>query len=159
MKLKKLIVLEISLLIVIFISLAAYIENSFYLGSPETAKIGLYNEREFARGNVTVVPGEIGIVRFSYSIYEPTILVLELAFRSVEKPGYLMVRCNNRPLQPFWVSPANSTIILNVMSVSGAEWVEPLSSMFGLNDIVFESDAINGFEGLIDYRIKLRGTR
>jgi hypothetical protein len=159
LKLKNLVILEITALIILLISVFAYIEVTTYLGSSQNAEIGLYIEKVYAKGNVTVLPGETAIARFTFLSYEPTILVLELTFRSVDEPGYLLVRCNNRLLHPIIVSQANSTVSLNAVSVSGAEWVEPLSAMFGFNEVTFEAGSEKGFEGVVEYQIKLRGTR
>jgi len=159
LKLRKIVVLEITAIILVLISILAFIEVTSYLGATQNARIGLYNEREYARGNVTVLPGETSLVQFTFLSYEPTILVVELTFRSVDVPGYLVVRCNNKLLNPVLVSQANSAVSLNAISVSGAEWVEPLSAMFGYNEVTFEAGLENGFEGVIEYQIKLRGTR
>ena len=159
MKLRKIVVLEITVIILVLISILAFIEVTSYLGSSQNAKIGLYNEREYAKGNVTVFPGETAIVQFTYLSYEPTILVLDLTFKSVDKPGYLVIRCNNRMLHPILANQENSSVSLNAVSVSGAEWVEPLSAMFGFNEVTFETGLENGFEGVVDYRVNLRGTR
>ena len=159
MKLRKIVVLEITVIILVLISILAFIEVTSYLGSSQNARIGLYNEREYAKGNVTVLPGETAIVQFTYLSYEPTILVLDLTFKSVDKPGCLIIRCNNRLLNPIFVNQENPNVRLNAVSVSGAEWVEPLSAMFGFNEVTFEAGLENGFEGVIEYQIKLRGTR
>lgn len=160
MKLKKLIAAEITTVALVFILLVILVDFTSYLGSSnQNDRIGLYAEKEYAAGNITVVSGEIAFVRFNYSSYEPAILVLELTFQSWESTGYLDIRCNNRAIRPIFASPENPIIRLNVVSTSGAEWVEPLSSMFGLNEVTFESGLENGFIGLLSYKIKLRGSR
>lgn len=159
MKLRKLILVEVTLVTAVVISLVALIEVTSYLSSSQNDSVGLYIEKEFAEGNVSVVPRETAIVRFNYTSYEPAILVLELTFRSWESPGYLIVRCNNKQLRPILADPAKPNITLHVVSVSGVEWVEPMSSMFGMNEVTFQSAVENGFEGNLGYRIKLRGSR
>jgi hypothetical protein len=160
LKLKKLIAVEAAGVALVLILLVILVDFTSYLGSSnQKDRISLYVEKEYAEGNITVVPGRIAFVRFNYSSYEPAILVLELVFQSWESTGYLNIRCNNRAIGPIFASPENSTVRLNVVSTSGAEWVEPLSSMFGLNEVTFESGLENGFIGILSYKIKLRGSR
>ena len=159
MKLKRLLILEITIAIVLLISLFAFIEIRSYLGISQSINIGLYNEREYAEGNAKALPGETTKVQFPYLSYEPAILIIELSFHSVEKPGYLTVLCNYKLLESMFVNQENSSVRLYAMSVSGAGWVETLSSMTGLNEVHFDSGLENGFEGTINYKIKLRGTR
>ena len=160
LKLKKLLVVEITAVALVLVLLVILLNFTSYLGSSsQKDKIGLYVEKEYAAGNITVVPGEIAFVRFNYSSYEPAILVFKLTFHTWESNGYLNIRCNNKAIKPILANPENPTISLTVISTSGGEWVEPLSSMFGLNEVTFESELENGFEGLLSYQIKLRGSR
>jgi hypothetical protein len=160
LKLNKLIAAEIVVAALALISLVVFVDFTPYLGSSsQNNKIGLYSEKEYAKGNVTVVPGGKTFVQFSYSSYEPAILVLELTFQSWDSSGYVNIRLNNKPIPPIFASPENPIITLYVVSASGAEWVEPLSSMFGLNEVTFESGFADGFKGILGYRIRLRGSR
>ena len=160
MKLKKLIVLETTVVASVLVLLVAIVNFTSYLGtSNSTHEVSLYIEKEYALGNLTIVPGEIKYIWFNYSSYEPTILLLELSFKSWKTPGNLNVRCNNNPIKTIFATPENPNISLVVATTSGSEWVEPQSSMFGLNEVIFESDLENGFEGQVSYQIRLRGAR
>ena len=160
MKLKKLIVIEVAVVALMLVLLVTLVDFMPYLGSSkQNDKVGLYAEKEYAAGNVTIVPGEREYVQFRYSNFEPAILVFELTFQSWKSNGYLNIRCNNKAINPIFASPENPTVILTVVSTSGGEWIESQSSMFGLNEVIFESELENGFEGRLSYQIKLRGSR
>ncbi len=144
----------------VLVMLVALVNLTSYLGaSNSNHEVGLYVEKEYALGSLTIVPGERKYIWFNYSSYEPTILLLELSFKSWKTSGYLDVRCNNNPVRTIFATPENPNISLVVVSTSGSEWIEPQSSMFGLNEVIFESALENGFEGLLSYQIRLRGAR
>lgn len=160
MKLKKLLIVEAIIVVLVLVLLVTFFSGASYLGSSnQIDEISLYAEKEYAAGDISISRGEIKYVWFEYSSYEPVILILELRFKSWNSNGYLHIRCNNKPVKPIFVSPEKPSVNLTVVSCSGAEWVEPLSSMFGLNEVIFESEVENGFEGLFSYQIKLRASR
>jgi len=160
LKLKKLIVVEIVLLVAALLLVIAFVEIAPFLrSSKQKNSIGLYQEKEYARGNATLAVGESSSVRFTYSSYDPAILILDVAFLTWKSPGYLIFRCNNRVFASVFARPENSHLSLTVVSVSGREWVEPPSSMFGVNEIAFESELKNGYEGTFSYKISVRGSR
>lgn len=160
MKLKKLIVVEISVLAVALILVIASMEFAPYLkSSTQKVSIGMYQERESARGNATLTVGETSSVRFIYQSYDPAILIVNIAFVTWKSPGYLILRCNNRIFASVYARPENHSLSFTVISVSGREWVEPPSTMFGVNEIAFESESKDGYEGTLSYIISLRGSR
>ena len=157
---KRLLTVEIMLLVVALLSVVAFVEIAPFLRpSRQSYSIGLYREREYARGNVTLASGQRSSVRFTYTSYDPAILTLDVTFLTWESSGHLVFRCNNRIFASVFASPENPVVSFIVVTFSGREWVEPPSSMFGLNEIAFESELENGYEGMFDYRISVRGSR
>jgi hypothetical protein len=160
LRLKQLIVIEIIILVVALLLVGAFVEIAPFLRpSKQSYSIGLYREREYARGNVTLVIGGRSSVRFTYTSYDPAILTLDVAFLTWESPGYLVFRCNNRIFASVFAQPMSPRLSFIVVTFSGREWVEPPSSMFGVNEIAFESESEGGYEGVFDYRISIRGSR
>ena len=160
MKLRRLIAVEIALLVVAVLAVMVFVEYvPFLRSSKQRSSIGLYQEREYARGNLTMAVGQSSSVRFVYSSYDPAILILDITFLTWESPGFLIIRCNYRICASVSAGPENPFVSFAVVSFSGREWVEPPSSMFGLNEISFESELENGYEGMFSYRISIRGSR
>ena len=160
MRLKKPLIVEITMLVVALLLVVAFVEIAPFLRpSRQAYSIGLYREREYARGNVTLASGQLWSVRFTYTSYDPAILTLEVTFLTWESPGYLVFRCNNRIFATVLASPENHNLSFIVVTFSGREWVEPPSSMFGVNEIGFESQVENGYEGMFSYKISIRGSR
>ena len=160
MRSRRLVVVEITILVATLLLVVAIVEIVPFLNpSKQRDSIGLYQEREYAKGNVTLASGEWSSVRFTYTSYDPAILTLDIAFLTWKSPGYLILRCNNRVFASVLVQPENSSLSFTIISVSGREWIEPPSSMFGVNEITFESDPNNGYEGTFSYRISVRGSR
>jgi len=130
--------------------------------SAQDSAIGLYNEREYGKGNVTLTAGETQrVAQFNYSTYDPAILVLDLAFRSWKSSGNLTMLINGRVFASVFASPESPTVSLRVISFSGTEWVRPPSPdsfVFG-NEISFSSKPENGFAGTFEYEIRIRGSR
>ena len=160
MKLKKLIIVEIAVLVVALVSVLLFVEIAPYLrSSTQENRIGLYEEREFARGSTVLAVGETSTVNFTYPSYDPAILTLDVTFLFWESPGYLTLRCNHRILASVFVKPDNQDLSFVLVSFSGRDWVEPPSSMFGLNEIAFESESKNGYAGTLGYRVSSMGSR
>jgi hypothetical protein len=158
MKMKRLLIVEIMLLVVALLLVVAFVEIAPFLRpSKQSYSIGLYREIEYARGNVTLTSGQRSSIRFTYTSYDPAILTLDISFSTWESSGYLVFRCNNRVFGSVFASPEKPVLSFIVVTFSGREWVEPPSSMFGLNEIAFESDLGNGYAGVLNYRI--RGSR
>ncbi len=163
MKLKKLILAEIVIVAVILIVVLIVIEGIPYLeGSQQTASVSMYQEREYARGNVILARGENASKRFTYSTYDPAILVIELSFQSWQSPGNLTLSCNGKQFASFVATSKKPTMSLSVISVSGQDWVRTYSatasnSTFD-NEITFSSEALRGYEGTFSYRIAVRGS-
>jgi hypothetical protein len=160
LKLKRLIIVEITLLAIALLLVATFVEMAPFLRPSKLSySIGLYREREYARGNVTLAPGQRSSVRFTYTSYDPAILTLDVEFLTWESPGYLVFRCNSRIFATVFASPENSQSSFIVVTFSGREWVEPPSTMFGVNEISFESALENGYGGTFSYRTSIRGSR
>lgn len=160
MKLRKLVFVEIILLVMAMLLILASMEIAPFLKSSKLkSSIGLYQEREYARGNVTLEVGGRSSVRFIYTSYDPAILIVDITFLTWKTTGYLTLRCNNRVFASVFAEPENSQLSVIVVSVSGREWVEPPSSMFGINEITFESESVDGYEGTLIYKISIRGSR
>jgi len=153
-------VVEIVLLVVALLLVVAFVEiTPFLRPSWQRYSIGLYQEKEYAGGKVTLASGQRSSARFTYTSYDPAILKLDITFLTWEASGYLVFRCNNRVFASVFASPENPDLSFIVVTFSGREWVEPPSSMFGINEIAFESEVENGYEGVFDYRISVRGSR
>jgi len=160
LRLKKLIVVEILILVVAMLLVGAFVEIAPFLRPSKLRySIGLYSEREYARGNATLGVGERSSVRFTYTSYDPAILTLDVSFLTWESSGYLVFRCNNRIFASVFASPENPHLSFIVVTFSGREWVEPPSSMFGVNEVAFESELKDGYAGVFNYRISVRGSR
>jgi len=147
--------ISVLVLVTVAVQLSPYLVSSKQDGS-----IGLYNEREYGKGNLTLATGEIGTARFNYTIYDPAILILDLTFQSWQKPGYLTLSINGRKITSIFANPEEAHLNLNVITFSGTEWVKPSSIdafTYG-NELVFQSEAVNGFEGTFGYEIKIRGS-
>lgn len=160
MKLKKLIFVEIAILIVALLLVLVLVGVAPYLrSSKQKNTIALYQEREFARGNTTLEVGETTSVKFTYPSYDPAILILDIEILTLKSPGYLVLRCNSRIFASVFVGSEDSHLSFTGVSFSGRDWVQPPSSMFGLNEIAFESESNNGYAGTFSYKISSRGSR
>jgi hypothetical protein len=165
MKLKKLIIAEIVLVAVILIAAMVVIEGIPYLEASQNSSISMYQEKEYAKGSVTLARGETAQTGFNYSTYDPAILVLELSFQSWQNPGNLTFYCNKKPFASIIATPETSSTSLTVISLSGKDWVQtsspsvrsPFPSGYG-NEITFSSESLNGYAGTFNYRISVRGS-
>jgi hypothetical protein len=160
LKLKRLLIVEITFLLAVLLLVVAFVEIAPFLRPSRLSySIGLYREREYAKGNATLALGGLSTVQFTYTSYDPAILTVDVTFFTWESSGYLTLRCNSRIFATVFASPQNPHSSFIVVTFSGREWVEPPSSMFGLNVISFESELENGYEGVFGYRISIRGSR
>jgi len=103
--------------------------------------------------------GGFAIIPFEYSSYDPAIIVLEVAVLNCENPGNFTLYCNYRNIASAWANSETPPLTLNLISVAGSDWIEPRSAMFGLNELLFESNAQNGYSGKLSYQITIRGSR
>jgi hypothetical protein len=169
LKLKKLIVIETSGVIVAIVLIAVFVGITPYLASSgQNGQIGVFNQREYARETVTLQSGQRASSQFNYSTYDPAILVVDLKFQNWQKPGPLSMYCNNILVATFDATPSNPNVELTAITFSGIDLVKPPSSKllmssynpfpFG-NEIYFLSPEENGFEGTFSYQISIRGSR
>jgi hypothetical protein len=162
LKLKRLFAVEIAVTIIALVGVLFYVEVSPYLiSSKPGASIGMYNEREFASKVATLTRGQTARTQFNYSSFDPAIIVLDVSFQSFQTPGDLTVYCNARRIATLYVAPDNPQVRLNVITVSGADWVSTTSTStyaYG-NEITFTSSPQNGYAGTFEYKINIRGSR
>lgn len=162
MKLKKLFAVEIALAAVILVVILFVLEVTPYLASAnQNSQIGMYNQREFARGAVTLSKGQIASAQFNYSTYDPAILIVDLAFQNWQTSGRLSLYCNGIIIATIHATQENPTVRFTTISVSGWDWVKPpsINSFTYGNEVTFVSDPENGYEGDFTYQISVRGSR
>ena len=162
MKLKKLIAVEIASAVIILVVILIMVEVSPYLASAnQNNQIGMYNQKEFAKGEVTITKGQIAGAQFNYSTYDPAILIVDLAFQNWQTPGHLSLYCNGILIATINASPDNPNVHFSTISVSGWDWVKPpsINSYTYGNEITFISDPDSGYEGDFSYQISIRGSR
>jgi hypothetical protein len=169
LKLKKLMVVEISVVVIVFVSILLFVEITPYLASANSeSQIGTYNQRLFLQGNATLSAGHSVSAWFNYSSFDPPILVLELTFLSWQTPGSLLVYCNGLRIATIEASPDKPNVVLTAVAVSGIDLVKtradliypapPNAYTFG-NQVAFAPNPGDGYEGSFSYRISLRGSR
>jgi hypothetical protein len=162
-KLKKLIIAETLLAVAILLVILFFVEITPYLeSSRQNASIGLYNQREYGKGNATIARGQIvRAAQFNYTTSDPAILILDLTFQNWKSTGNLTFAINGRVFSSILATPENSQMSLAVITVSGEDWVETtsLNSLVFGNEITFISSRENGYEGTFDYQISVRGSR
>ena len=161
MKFKKLLIIEIISIIAIVSIALVFVEGIPNFVSSSQPSIGVYNQREFAKGTVTLGAGETVSAQFNYSNFDPAILVIDLTFQNWQTPGALTVLCNGRNIATILASPNYPTTRLTTISVSGLDWVKPpsINSYTYGNEVTFQSEPQNGFEGTFSYHISIRGSR
>lgn len=161
MKFKKLLIIEVVAIVVIVSVALVLVEGVPNFVSSSQPSIGLYNQREFAKGTVTLGAGEIASAQFNYSSFDPAILIIDLTFQNWQTTGSLTVLCNGRNIATILASPDYPTTRLTTISVSGWDWVKPpsINSFTYGNEITFQSEPQNGFEGTFSYHISIRGSR
>jgi hypothetical protein len=161
MKIKNLLMVEVTSIIVILSLVVVFVELTPNLVSSSSPSIGVYNQRVFSKGTLTLESGAMQSAQFNYSTFDPAILVIDLTFQNWQKPGNLTILCNGRNVATFLATPNNPTIHLTTFSVSGWDWVKPptINSFVYGNEITFRSAAQNGYEGTFSYSIDIRGSR
>lgn len=162
MNLKKLVFIEVGSVIVVIVLVLIFIEASPFLVSSQTdTSIGVYDEREFASGNITLARGYIAEApKFNYTTFDPAILVLDLDFQSWDETGNLTVSINGKVVGTVFASPETPHIKLTSVSFSGLDLVEPYSRYSPIlgNSIYFSSNG-DGYEGTFSYQITIRGSK
>jgi hypothetical protein len=159
-KLKRLFAIEIALIIGILACALAFLLLTPNLGSSQLyGSMDAFTQRSDPIHYISIIKDQPGIVRFNYTSYDPSIIVLDLYVDSIDHPGDFDVFCNYKHVAKVSMTPETEKVTLNLVSFSGLDWVEPMTSMFGLNDLVFESSDPNGFIGTIAYQITFRGSR
>lgn len=160
MKLKGLFILEIAIIIGIVASAMTFLWLTPDLGSSQQYEsLDSYTQKTTPIRYISIIKDQPALVRFNYTSYDPSIIVLDLYFDSIDKPGDFDIFCNYKHAATVSVTQESKKLTLNLVSFSGLDWVEPLTSMFGLNDLVFESNGPNAFLGTISYQITFRGSR
>ena len=162
MKLKKLFAFEVAAIVLVLGVLLFFVEVSPYLISSKlSSSIGMYNQQEFAKNVATLAKGQSARAQFNYTSTDPAIVVLDLSFQSFQTPGDLKVYCNGRLVTTLHVSPSTPQVRLNVITVSGADWIKISTATpytYG-NEITFTSSSQTGYEGTFGYQIDIRGSR
>ena len=163
MELKKVIMIEITVVVIVLVGVMAFVGIIPYLASSQQNRsIGVYNERLFDEGNVTLSRGNaIPSAIFNYTTFDPAILVLDLDFQTWEAPGNLTISVNGLNLATISPSPENPHFSLNAVSFSGEDLVIPYSvkSILSNNQVDFSSKTGEGYAGTFSYRISIRGSR
>jgi hypothetical protein len=162
MKLKKIFAVEIASVAIILVVILVVVEASPYLASAnQNSQIAMYNQKEFAKGTVTLAKGQSASAQFNYTTYDPAILIVDLAFQNWQTPGSLSLYCNGRIIATINPTPDDPTVRFTTISFSGWDYVKSpsIDSFTYGNEITFVSDAQNGFEGVFNYQISIRGSR
>ena len=169
MKIKVLFAFEIALIAIAIVAIMILVEVTPYLGSSKPdSQIGVYSQKLFTEGNVTLSSGQIASAWFNYSSYDPSILVVDLTFQSWRNPGYLSIYCNGLHVSTIDAKPENPHILLTAISFSGLDLVKPRVDLvspapfdaftYG-NEVAFIPGPQNGYEGTFSYQISIRGSR
>ncbi len=165
MKLKKVFVIEITSILAVLMAVLFFVEVSPYLvATKPIASIGMFDERKIASNLVSLAKGQTSNVQFNYTSFDPSIMVIDLSFQGFVTPGVLTVSCNGKRVTTINVSSQRPEVRLNVLTVSGADWLETSAGIaysaftYG-NEITFSSNFRTGYEGTFSYQIKIRGSR
>jgi hypothetical protein len=162
LKLKRLVIAEIAAIAVVLIVILVFEMTPYLISTENDTSVEVYSGKEYGSGSATIERGQmVRAPYFNYSTFDPAILVIDMDFQTWKSPGTLVLAVNGRVFSSVVATPDETHIGLKVISVSGADWVEPFSiysSVFG-NAISFSSDKNDGYEGLFNYRITIRGSR
>jgi hypothetical protein len=162
LNLRKLLIVEIVMVVVGVIAVLILVEVSPYLiSATPNSQINVYSQKEFANTTLTLERGDSGSVRFNYTTYDPAILILDLEFEKWTSVGDLSVFINGDPITTINAPPGNTQLDLTVLSFSGRDWVKSPSIntyTYG-NEITFISDLTRGYAGTLNCKISIRGSR
>jgi hypothetical protein len=167
-KLGKIILVEVVFIVVVLLAVLVAIEGVPTLSSTgQGNSIGMYQEKSFSQGKITLTSGQTQSTRFNYTSYDPAILQIDLNFQTIQFPGNLTLYCNGRAFTSLIPTAQNPQVTLTAISVSGNDLVQTSTKtniqigsifLYG-NEISFTSTPINGFEGTFSYKIDIRGSR
>jgi hypothetical protein len=155
-------VVEIAAVVVILVVILFVVEISPYLASAsQSSQIGMYNQKEFAKGTVTLAQGQNANAQFNYTTYDPAILVVDVSFQSWQNPGFLSIYCNGRVVATVYAAPDTPKLHFTTISVSGWDYVKSpsIDSFTYGNEVSFVSGLANGYAGDFSYEISIRGSR
>jgi hypothetical protein len=111
------------MIVLLFVEVTPY-----FASSQQGSSIGVFEEREFLRGDATITKGAfVRTEYFNYSTFDPAILVLRLEFQTWQSAGTLILSINGRVIASIVATPEQPKIELNSVSLSGKDWVEPTS--------------------------------
>jgi hypothetical protein len=153
---------EIVSVVVILVVILGVVEVTPYLASAnQNSQIGVYNQREFAKGSVTLAEGQSASAQFNYTTYDPAILVVDLSFQSWQTPGPLSLYCNGRIIATIQATKDTPEVHFSTISVSGWDYVKSpsINSFTYGNEVTFVSAPENGYSGDFNYQISIRGSR
>ena len=167
LQLKRLVTLEIVLVVIVLIAVLVFVGITPYLASSmESNKIEVFNQKKYVENTVSLVAGQKASCRFNYSTFDPAILVVDLAFQDWKTPGHLSLYCNGILVVTIEATPRNPDVQLTTITVSGFDLVKPQYQLSGLfstytygNEITFASATEKGYEGIFSYTISIRGSR
>lgn len=167
MNLKRVLIIEIVLIVGFSILIVLFVELFPYLASSEQADhIGVFNQREFAQETVYLRTGQRTSSRFNYTTYDPAILVVDLEFQDWQTQGLLSLYCNGILIVTFEATPRNPDVQLTTVTFSGYDLVKPPPIRLGKtlvfaygNEITLLSPEKSGYEGTFSYHITIRGSR
>jgi hypothetical protein len=165
--LKKLVFVEVAVVIVAIVLIAIFVGLTPYLtSSGQNGQIGVFNQREYVQETVTLQQGQRVASRFNYTTYDPAILVVNLKFQDWQKPGSLSMYCNGIFVTTFNATSSDPDIESTTVTFSGFDLVKPPPPKLGMsfqfaygNEISFSSPIENGYEGTFNYQISVRGSR
>ena len=158
MKLKRLIVAESLVLLVILVAVVFSFQLIPGL-QPQQNQIGMYKQISYNENSLTIARDQWITKTFNYTNFDPAIILLQVDLKECREIGYLNIYCNYRKIVSLYLMPQNGSATFCLFSCSGFDWIEPLSDMSGLNDLLFESPIIGGFEGSFTYQLSFRGSR
>ena len=162
MNLKKLFAVEIASVVIIIAVILVVVEVTPYLASAsQNNQIGMYNQKEYAKGTITLAKGQSASAQFNYTTYDPAILIVDIAFQTWQTPGSLSLYCNGRIIATIQAKPDNPNVRTSTISFSGWDYVKsPSIDAFTYgNEVSFVSDFENGYAGDFSYQISIRGSR
>lgn len=162
MNLRKIVTIEITVIVVVIAIVLLVVEGTpYFVSSSSNSSIGVYNQKEFAKGTETLGAGQTASAQFNYSSFDPAILVIDLTFQNWQNPGRLSMYCNGRNIATIFATPDNPTVRLTMISTSGWDWVKPpsINSYTYGNEVSFVSETENGYAGTFSYQIDIRGSK
>lgn len=167
LKLKRIVLFEVTAIALIVIFIAVLVEFTPYLTTDaQSSQIDVFQQKEYFRNTVTLASGQRTSAQFNYTTYDPAILVVDIEFANWEKSGYLSLYCNGILIVTFEATPNNPYVELTTITFSGFDIVKPpppkLPTSFTLaygNEVSLLSTEENGYQGTFSYQVNIRGSR